>query len=180
MQAIPTSPLCPRGLTRPAPSDEGCAQLNGSGWAAVQALGVSRNTGLSRRMVPEAEASRLSLRPQGVHGPKQRKTDICPHRHVLSTWTPNGARTVTARGTTGSETHRAAPPVGRQGELPEDTDDPNRKALATEETQEDPEDGSDRNNSEFPRQLPEAVLRAREVSALVRTSQIRTRATGRK
>lgn len=38
--------------------------------------------------------------------------------------------------------------MGRQGELPEDTDDPNRKALATEETQEDPEDGSDRNNSE--------------------------------
>lgn len=95
MQTIPTSPLCLRGLPRPAPSDKGCAQMNGSGLAAVQALGVSRNTGLSRQMVPEAEASRLSLRPQGVHGPKQRKTDVCPRRHVRSTWrgqSPHGAR----------------------------------------------------------------------------------------
>lgn len=55
---------------------------------------------------------------------------------------------VTARGTMGSETHRAAHPTGRPEELPEATDNPNRKALTDEETKEGPEDGSDQNNSE--------------------------------
>lgn len=118
--------------------------MNGSGLAVVQALGASRNIELSRQVVPEAEASRLPFHcSHRVSAARGRGRQTCAHsdKSAVPGWASHCA------GHDGSETHRAVHPTGRPEELPEATDNPNRKALTDEETKEGPEDRSDQNNS---------------------------------